>query len=289
MAPRRVQRCSLALARVGQRAAEHRRARRFERGEHAGGAVGGAVVDHDDRLVRGLDRKQAVDAVDDRHLLVQGGNEEDPEEPVGGGVVGCRRLAERTAATRRRAHSSSRGRRRSARTRPRRAAWTRPAGPRTATRDRSATNPAVVLLAAVGLDVPLAGRLAQQPDRIARRLEHELAGEPGAEPDRGRADPRKVVERCDDPFCGTPVAVRVARRGRRRAPPGSSSTASTAATMRAVSVPTSVSVPAPTPSPRSVLSRATSTGTPSAGASSWMPPESVRMTAALDIRRANCA
>ena len=38
-----------------------------------------------------------------------------------------------------------------------------------------------------------------------------------------------------------------------------------------------------------VLSRATKTGTPSAGASSWMPPESVRMAVAFDINRANCA
>ena len=45
--------------------------------------------------------------------------------------------------------------------------------------------------------------------------------------------------------------------------------------MRAGSVPTSRSVPASTPSVRSVLSRATSTGLSSDGASSWMPPESV--------------
>ena len=42
------------------------------------------------------------------------------------------------------------------------------------------------------------------------------------------------------------------------------------------SVPTSGPPPASTPSGRSVTSRSTSTGLPSAGASSWMPPESVR-------------
>ena len=41
------------------------------------------------------------------------------------------------------------------------------------------------------------------------------------------------------------------------------------------SVPTSRRVPAARPSVRSVVSRVTSTGLPSDGASSWMPPESV--------------
>ena len=47
------------------------------------------------------------------------------------------------------------------------------------------------------------------------------------------------------------------------------------AKIRSGSVPTSSSVPASMPSERSVCSRVTSTGLPSAGASSWMPPESV--------------
>ncbi len=56
-------------------------------------------------------------------------------------------------------------------------------------------------------------------------------------------------------------------------------------TMWLVSVPTSFSVPASIPSGRSVVSRRTNTGMPKAGASSWIPPESVRMSVACFI---NC-
>ncbi len=50
------------------------------------------------------------------------------------------------------------------------------------------------------------------------------------------------------------------------------------------SVPTSTAVPASTPSARSVSLRRTTTGTPKAGASSWIPPESV-MTRVQAARR----
>ena len=48
--------------------------------------------------------------------------------------------------------------------------------------------------------------------------------------------------------------------------------------MRSASVPTSRAVPASTPSGRSVVSRITSTGLPSAGASSCTPPLSVSIS-----------
>ena len=53
------------------------------------------------------------------------------------------------------------------------------------------------------------------------------------------------------------------------------------------SVPTSRATPNAIASGRSVSSRITSTGLPSAGASSWMPPESVRITVAWSSRVTN--
>ena len=54
--------------------------------------------------------------------------------------------------------------------------------------------------------------------------------------------------------------------------------------MAAALAPTNLTVPASTASGRSVTSRMTRTGLPSEGASSWMPPESVRMKWAGPIR-----
>ena len=54
--------------------------------------------------------------------------------------------------------------------------------------------------------------------------------------------------------------------------------------MRVASAPTSLTVPASTPSGRSVVSRMTRTGFPREGASSWMPPESVRTRRQLRMR-----
>ena len=62
------------------------------------------------------------------------------------------------------------------------------------------------------------------------------------------------------------------------------STSETASKMRVRSVPTSRTVPASTASGRSVTFRMTKTGLPSEGASSWMPPESVRITCDFCIR-----
>src|SRR5690606_10311482 len=59
---------------------------------------------------------------------------------------------------------------------------------------------------------------------------------------------------------------------------------SSSSTIFATSVPTSLTVPADTASGRSVVSRMTSTGLPSDGASSWIPPESVKMMCAWLIR-----
>ena len=58
---------------------------------------------------------------------------------------------------------------------------------------------------------------------------------------------------------------------------------STAATIRSGSVPTSFIDPVASPSGRSVLSRRTSSGTPSAGASSCIPPESLSTRSAARI------
>ena len=55
-------------------------------------------------------------------------------------------------------------------------------------------------------------------------------------------------------------------------------------TMVLALVPTSRAVPAVMASGRSLVSRRTRTGLPSEGASSWMPPESVRMSVDCDIR-----
>ena len=62
----------------------------------------------------------------------------------------------------------------------------------------------------------------------------------------------------------------------RRTPPDRAAGARSPPTIRRRDVPTSRAVPAAMPSGRSVVSRSTSTGLPSDGASSWMPPESVR-------------
>ena len=52
-------------------------------------------------------------------------------------------------------------------------------------------------------------------------------------------------------------------------------------------VPTSLAVPAATASGRSVVSRMTNTGLPRLGASSWMPPESVRISVDFSMRATN--
>ncbi len=63
-----------------------------------------------------------------------------------------------------------------------------------------------------------------------------------------------------------------------------SSSMAVSATIRSRVVPTTLTSPVASASGRSVVSRITSTGLPRLGASSWIPPESVRITVARSIR-----
>ena len=110
----------------------------------------------------------------------------------------------------------------------------------------------------------------------------------GAERGRRLAAEQDVLEGGDDPLGGVAVAVGVRRprpspRRRRRS---SSRRERLGRRSSPGSVPTRRSVPAARPSVRSVVSRVTSTGLPSDGASSWMPPESVITRWARPSRRA---
>ena len=142
-----------------------------------------------------------------------------------------------------------------------------------------------------------AAAAAGSSSEAARRRRHSTAPSGGEHraPVEARAERRgrgaagvQVLERGDDPLGGLAVAVGVrglAPSSRRRT--GRSAGGRPSATIRSGSVPTSASVPASTPSLRSVVSRVTSTGLPSAGASSWMPPESVITRWQRASRRAN--
>src|SRR5664279_537817 len=69
---------------------------------------------------------------------------------------------------------------------------------------------------------------------------------------------------------------------------GSSRSRPASATMRSSSTPTSFTLPASTASGHSVFARSTSTGLPSDGASSWMPPESVIISRQRRIKSSPC-
>ena len=139
---------------------------------------------------------------------------------------------------------------------------------------------------------PASGRRARPRARPAAR-EGRTAGRPtAARSSRGRTAParrrRRCLERADDPLRRLAVAVGVGRLGHRGVGVGSSSSAcprrrsargrcrpAAACRLDALG--------------RSVVSRATSTGLPSDGASSWMPPESVITRCERFSRRANSA
>jgi len=78
-----VQRRRLALLGVRLLAAQHEQVRVVDRGEDVRGAVLGAVVDDDDPPAPHRHLEQALDAVGDRHLLVQRRHQEDPGEALG--------------------------------------------------------------------------------------------------------------------------------------------------------------------------------------------------------------
>ena len=161
--------------------------------EHVGGAVGRAVVDHDDRLVGGLDCQQALDAVADRHLLVQSRHEEHPEEVIGRGASsgsGAVRAPPTRRANSTLVHASTADDEHEGdaeeQLAPGRAGPSngiasaitgRPSG-RSPRSDRAERR------------VRSAG-VAEQPDRVAGRLEHHLAREARPEPDGCRRGSRR--------------------------------------------------------------------------------------------------
>ena len=80
VAPSLVEGRRLALARLGRDSGEHLEIVARMRGQDLAGRVRGPVVDHDDASVRDPHLLQPGNGVSDRHLLVEGRDQEHPEE-----------------------------------------------------------------------------------------------------------------------------------------------------------------------------------------------------------------
>ncbi len=89
VAIRRVQRGGLALPRGREPAREHMQSRIVDAREDLARAIVGAVVDHEEDRVRRARGPQPRDGVRDRHLLVEGGDQEHPQDlGLGGARLG---------------------------------------------------------------------------------------------------------------------------------------------------------------------------------------------------------